>query len=509
MTRILIVDDVDTLARLSQHLEPHGFAFEQVFRTADALGAVARFNPDAVLLDLHFPEDGDGGASTSGGRLLTEFQREHPKLPVLVWTTRLADPAIAEERFDVQPSGSIVKPTMGDEKWAERLAAQLHRAVDDAQWTSDRYIRELGLHIGGSAAMGELARQLRRVAPTAESVLIRGEAGTETELVARAAHKLSGRAGPLVIANMGSILDEMTPTLVAARLRRLLSTAEGGTVFLDQIDDLPAEAQAPLLHILEETPRPATGAGSGAPASARVIAATHRDLAAMAATGAFRHDLLIHLSAHDLCLPPLRERLDDLPALFYRFLAQANASADIPVQPLLRPELAAKLRAYGWPRNIAEFEAVIRRAVKTTRNNILLAADVDIDAVWSAPDGDATDRDAADGLPPPPGTPPAEAASLDEGLGEINARRARDAARVLELSPIRERWGLFKDFGQGLMVPVTRELVRKMRAEYGRRVTYDDLGLFLDDRAVNVTVANRIRKFISTRVRLPQIPENQ
>ena len=501
MTRILIVDDVDTLAQMSQHLEPHGFTFDQVFHTADALPAIATLNPDAVLLDLHFPDDGGDEARTAGGRLLTQIRAQYPHLPVLVWTTRLADPEIPEERFELEPSAKVAKPEPGDDSWAANLAARLRGALEDASWTPERYSRELGFHIGGTTLMAELARQIRLVAPTQESVLIYGEPGTETEAVARALHKLSGRTGRLVVANMRSILEEMTPASIGTRFRALVSAADGGTVFLDAVDDLGPKAHVPLLQVLQE----AAGPGSETKADVRLIATAQRDLASLAGGGAFSDDLLIHLSAHELRLPPLRERVDDLPALFYRCVAQTNASVDIPVQPLLRPELAAKLRSYGWPRNIAEFETVIRRAIRTTTNTVLLAADVKIDSAWSASDSPAP----AD-PPEEPSLSVAEAAPEAEGLLEINARRARDTIRVLELLPMDERWELFKNMDGQLEVPAIRELVRTIRSEQGgRRVEYFDISCFLSKEAAIERVHSAIRRFISTRVKVPKIPENQ
>lgn len=224
-----------------------------------------------------------------------------------------------------------------------------------------------GNMIGDSAPMHKLASQIARVAPTEVPVLIYGETGTGKELLARAVHDASARAsGPFIAENCGAFADSVLQselfghepgafTGAVGRRRGLFELASGGTLFLDEIAELSPQAQVTLLRVLQEGALRRVGGESLTRVDVRVIAATHRDLAALVASGAFRQDLYYRLRGVTLRVPPLRERIGDLEKLIDHFLAQAK-------RPLSLSRAAWQaLRRYAWPGNIRELRAEVLR----------------------------------------------------------------------------------------------------------------------------------------------------
>jgi transcriptional regulator with GAF, ATPase, and Fis domain len=224
-----------------------------------------------------------------------------------------------------------------------------------------------GALLGGSVAMRQLFAVLERVAPADSTILLEGESGTGKELCAEEVHRHSARAqGPFVVVDCAAL----PPTLVEDELfghvkgaftgatgerAGAFESAGGGTVFVDEIGELPLEAQPKLLRVLERKEVKRLGADRYAPADARVVAATHRDLEELVAAGRFREDLFWRLAVVRVPIPPLRERREDIPALAARFLASGDAQAAM-VGPL--GQLA---RGYAWPGNVRELRNVIER----------------------------------------------------------------------------------------------------------------------------------------------------
>ncbi len=238
--------------------------------------------------------------------------------------------------------------------------------------------------LGQNAKMREIAEQIARVAPAPTTVLIRGESGTGKELVARAIHRSSPlRDKPLITVNCTAL----TPTLMESELfghRRgaftgavtdkagLFEKADGGTIFLDEVGDMPLEMQGKLLRVLQAGETKPVGDVVTRKVRVRVIAATNRDLEKALEAGEFRQDLFYRFNTFTITLPPLRERIEDIPVLAYHFLRKAEAKVNKKVDRI-SPEALDMMKRYAWPGNLRELENSIERAV-------VLASDRQIDA---------------------------------------------------------------------------------------------------------------------------------
>src|SRR5580692_2345923 len=228
--------------------------------------------------------------------------------------------------------------------------------------------------VGSSEALGKVLRQVAKVAPSDSTVLILGETGTGKELIARAIHKRSRRAERAFI---GVNCAAIPPSLIASELfghekgaftgatqRRLgrFESANGGTIFLDEIGDLPPEIQVVLLRVLQEREIERVGSNRPIPVDVRVLAATHRDLRALVAEGKFREDLLYRLNVVPIEMPPLRERVADIPLLVEYFIDRIGQRAGKKFRTVDKKSLKV-FQAYGWPGNVRELQNVIERAV--------------------------------------------------------------------------------------------------------------------------------------------------
>jgi len=254
------------------------------------------------------------------------------------------------------------------ERLKERLAAE--NAYLRAEIRSDRQFGEI---VGQSQALLAVLEQVRRVAPTKSSVLLQGESGTGKEAIARALHELSPRREhPLIKVNCGAI----SPSLIESELfghekgaftgalrqrAGFFELADGGTIFLDEVGELPAEAQVKLLRVLQEQELSRVGSEAPIRVDVRVIAATNRDLAGLVEGGGFRLDLYYRLNVFPITLPPLRERRDDIPLLAERFLADQARALGKELTGLT-PRAVQLMQSYEWPGNIRELQNVIERA---------------------------------------------------------------------------------------------------------------------------------------------------
>lgn len=227
--------------------------------------------------------------------------------------------------------------------------------------------------VGRSAAIGAVMEMALKVAPSSTTVLITGETGTGKELVARALHDRSGRDGLFVPVNVAAIPDTLVESHLFGHIRGAFTgaeraregvfrTAAGGTLFLDEVGELPANVQAKLLRALEG--KEVTPVGTNVPVrtSCRVIAATNRNLVQMAEAGTFRQDLLFRLNVVNIHIPPLRERVEDVPLLVRHFIDHYRAEVAKPVFGIDNEAMQA-LMAYRWKGNVRELANVIERAV--------------------------------------------------------------------------------------------------------------------------------------------------
>ncbi len=239
--------------------------------------------------------------------------------------------------------------------------------------------------VGRAPSMRLLRDQLARFARTTATVVILGETGTGKELVARAVHQLSPRSKRLfVAANVAAVPETLLQSelfgcergaFTGAQVRRrgLFEQADGGTLFLDEVGELSLEAQASLLRVLETREVRPLGAERNRPVNVRLVVATHRDLAAMVVRGDFREDLYYRLHALVLRIPPLRFRVDDVPALAADLLLRLRSEVG---ERCLTPEALMQLRSYGWPGNVRQLMNVLRRAAAQTDALTLTDADV-------------------------------------------------------------------------------------------------------------------------------------
>lgn len=388
MTRILLVDDEPAIRRgVRRFLEHHDFSVSLAGNLAEAREHLAHQPLDLLLADLRLP-DGEG----------TELLREHPGLPTVIMTAYASVPS-AVQAMKYGAIDYIAKPFDHDALLLTLRAALRKASPNDSSFTGTigpAETNDCGL-IGQSPAMAALRQQIRRIAATHSTVLIRGESGTGKEVAARAIHGLSPRAnGPFVPVNCASIPEGLVEAELfghaqgaytgAVKARQgLVEAADGGILFLDEIGELAPAAQARLLRVLQEGEIRPVGATKARSVDIRLLAATHRDLETMIEAGSFRADLYYRLRVLELRIPPLRERIDDIAELARHFLAElAQRCERSGLQ--LHPEALTHMQAYDWPGNVRELRNALERAVVLSE-----AAELDWDALGL--------------IRPPPGTP--------------------------------------------------------------------------------------------------------
>jgi two-component system NtrC family response regulator len=250
---------------------------------------------------------------------------------------------------------------------------------------------------------------VRRVAASEATVLIRGESGTGKELIARAVHHASARAaGPLVCVNCAALPETLLESELfghekgaftgahAARQGRF-EAAHGGSLFLDEIGDLPLHLQVKLLRVLQEREVERLGSSRPIPVDVRLLAATHGDLEAAVRAGTFRDDLYYRLDVVTVTVPPLRERRADIPPLLEHFLARFTRDNGKPIRGLTQEARDALLR-YDYPGNVRELENLVERAVVLTRDDVIGLGDLPLGVREPGPEGDATLPAATEGL---------------------------------------------------------------------------------------------------------------
>jgi two-component system nitrogen regulation response regulator GlnG len=364
MSEIWIVDDETNLRWvLGRALEAEGHRVESFATAEDALVRLAEHAPDVLISDIRLP-------GRDGLALLEELRRGRPELPVIVVTAHTDLPnalaAYGGGAFEYLP-----KPIDLDE-----LTAVLDRALRARSPTvrpsppSPKPPAETLL--GEDPAMQRLFRILGRLARVESDVLILGETGTGKELVARTLHAHGPRAqGPFVAVNAAAIPEDLLESELFGHERGAFTgavgqhagrfeQARGGTLFLDEIGDMPLSLQARLLRVLAEREFYRLGGRRPIAVEARVLAATHRDLAALVSEGRFREDLYHRLNAVGIRIPPLRERRGDIPLLLRHYLEDAaRRFGTVPKVP--SSEVVDRLCAWRWPGNVRELQNLCRR----------------------------------------------------------------------------------------------------------------------------------------------------
>ena len=379
---ILIADD-DAAIRtvLSQALGRAGFDVRTCGNAATLWQWVARGDGDLVLTDVVMPDE-------SGFELLPRIQKIRPDLPVVVMSAQntLLTAITAAERGAYE---YLPKPFDLNE-----LVAIVNRALSSPRNTVPQAAAEdeqrLPL-IGRSPAMQDVYRVMARLMSTDLTVLITGESGTGKELVARALHDYGKRKrGPFVAVNMAAIPRELIEsdlfghekgafTGASARSIGRFEQAEGGTLFLDEIGDMPLEAQTRLLRVLQQGEYTVVGGRHVIKANVRIIAATNKDLRQLVAQGLFREDLYYRLNVVPLRIPPLRERIEDVPDLIRHFLNLAAAQG-LP-RKVVDADGLDRLRRHNWPGNVRELENLAQRLAalyaEDTINSRIISLELD------------------------------------------------------------------------------------------------------------------------------------
>jgi two-component system, NtrC family, response regulator HydG len=370
--RVLVVDDEAGIrAALKQLLEGHGHAVTVAEDGLEALDRVAELPPDVVVTDLDMPKMG-------GMELIGRLREQDRELAVIV-VTSAADVKSAVAAMRAGATDYITKPVELEELLLSIERAIEHRNVRVENENLRQQIRETsgegvqGL-IGSSPAMQNVYRLARQVASSKATVLITGESGTGKGELARTIHRLSPRAGhPFVAVHCASLAETLLESelfghekgsFTGADRRRAgrFEQANLGTIFLDEVGEIPASIQVKLLTVLQERKFERVGGNESIPTDVRILAATNRDLAADVAAGRFREDLYYRLNVVHVVMPPLRARPGDIMALADHFLRRFSAE-NHKVIAGFSDRAKTRIRGYRWPGNVRELENAIERAV--------------------------------------------------------------------------------------------------------------------------------------------------
>jgi DNA-binding NtrC family response regulator len=382
--RVLIVEDEAAIRlALSGLLRREGYEVEQAESGDAALAKIGAEPFDLVLTDLAL------GAGPSGMDVLSAAKAAQPETPVVMITAHGSE-KIAVEAMKAGASDYVPKPFDNDEiRLVVRRALERTRLERENRLLRERIDREWRFEnlIGAGRAMAQVFDMVRKVAETDLTVLIRGESGTGKELVAQALHQRSARrARPFIAVNCAAISRELVESelfghekgaFTGADARRLgkFEAAHGGTIFLDEIGDMPPETQAKVLRVLQERKLERVGGNQPVEVDVRVVAATHRDLEREAKAGRFREDLYYRLKVVEVELPPLRDRAEDLPALVNHFLDQVSARLARPKKAIAADALA-RLARHPWPGNVRELRNVVEQACVLAPGDAIEAADL-------------------------------------------------------------------------------------------------------------------------------------
>jgi two-component system, NtrC family, response regulator len=375
---ILLVDDDQSLRRVLEfQLQEDGYRVIAVPSGESAIQEFHAHGADVVITDVRMP-------TMDGVELLERLKAMQPDLPVIVLTAH-GTIGSAVEAMKLGAFDYLTKPFTRDE-----LRVSLSKALDVAALKAEnRRLREIVAErfsfssmIAGSRAMRGVIEMASRVAPTDTTVLLSGESGTGKELLAKAIHVNSERKrGPFVTINCAAIPEALIESELFGHRRGAFTgattdkpgkfeAAETGTIFLDEVGELPFQMQVKLLRVLQEREIDKVGEPRPLKVNVRVIAATNRDLEKMMADGTFRDDLYYRLAVVPIRMPPLRERVDDVPFLVEHFLAERGQAGGRP-SPVVDREVYSAFNLYGWPGNIRELENVIERALVLDRDGVI------------------------------------------------------------------------------------------------------------------------------------------
>lgn len=368
LTILVADDDATHREMLGALLHQWGYAVGEAVDGEQAVALCREQSFDLVLMDVRMPQK-------TGLEALKDIKAHNPALPVLIMTA-FSDVAAAVEAIKAGAYDYLTKP-LDFEKLKVVLRnvfahvglieknASLSRSLAATEARSDI--------VGRGAAMSALWEMIRTIAPTDATVLITGESGTGKELAARAVHAASRRAqGPFVAVNCAALTESLLASELFGHEKGAFTgadkkheghflKADGGTIFLDEIGEMPLSMQVKLLRVIQEREVLSVGGNKAEPVDVRIIAATNRDLAREVDAGNFRQDLYYRLNVVSLALPPLRERADDIPLLAQHFMNRFAAKNNKRIKGFT-PGAMDRLVRYAWPGNVRELENVIERA---------------------------------------------------------------------------------------------------------------------------------------------------
>ena len=362
----ILMTDVEPAVRLNAALEATGITTVTISPMDDVRGDLGRARPDIVVLT---------GALLDAAHISLVRQLLWDNVAVLGFTD-VSDPQMVERLRDIGYAETWPKPVRIDD------------VVDSVRRRLERQrLAELTGLVGESAAIREVLVKVEQIAPVTSTVLIEGESGTGKELVARAIHRLSPRRGkPFIAVNVGALTETLLESelfghekgaFTGAAERRLgrFELADTGTIFLDEIGEIPSTTQVKLLRVLEEREVTRVGSGTSIPIDVRVVAATNRPLREHVEEGGFRADLFYRLNVLGIYLPPLRERRDDIPLLVRRFVTEFATRHDREFHGISADALAL-LVEYGWPGNVRELRNLVESMVVLAHGREIGAADI-------------------------------------------------------------------------------------------------------------------------------------
>jgi two-component system, NtrC family, response regulator AtoC len=420
---VLVVDDEPAIRQvLCAAISKAGYPVDSAASAAEALAKLDKTAFDVVLSDVFMP-------ITDGIELLKQARaRGHGATFIMVTAFASVDSAIDAIRAGAWDY--ITKPVHNEEILRRLEQIDAVRGLREENRTLRRMVlgSDERAFTFDSPAMQAVERLITRVAPTDSTVLISGESGTGKGVAARRLHELSPRRdGPFVAVNCGAIPENLIESELfghvkgaftsADRARKgLFAQADRGTIFLDEIGELPLAMQTKLLHVLESKEVRAVGAEAPRKIDARIVAATNRDLPAMVRDGRFREDLFFRLSMFQIAMPPLRERRGDIPGLIKHLMARRAPSPGGSQRLEIDPEAEDLLINFSWPGNVRQLENVLHRAAILADGDCVRIADLPPEVAHVPGTGNAV---AADGIVP-------------SGEGSL-----RDRVRRFEVSLIR------------------------------------------------------------------------
>lgn len=402
--RVLVVEDEAKMVRVLEiHLQGAGYEVVKAASAEQGLAILASPHADPasfslVLTDLRLP-------GIDGLAFLKRVVRETPSLPIIVMTA-FGTVETAVEAMKAGASDYVLKPfALEDLMITIEKVLELHALRHE----NKRLKAELGRRydfeeiIGRSMRMAEVFDAAEKVAPTRSTVLLGGESGTGKGLLARAIHHHSPRSdGPFVKINCSALPENLMESELFGYEKGAFTgasqshagkfeQADKGTVFLDEIGDVPLPIQVKLLRVLQEREFERLGGKKTIHVDVRIIAATNQDLRAALEQGTFREDLYYRLNVVPVNLPPLRERKEDIPQLVDHFLKKFAADTGGSARSI-SPKALEKITAYHWPGNVRELENIIERSMVLSRNDVIQGEDIQLDAC-------SVSTSAVDGVP--------------------------------------------------------------------------------------------------------------